>query len=183
MCQSAFPKRIHVKGREYLPHCCKWSTQAIMDISGTFTRTDMVGNIHMKMNGRLSELTAKLDPKIYRRCLQNKNSRSVMYVKLKKTLFGTLQAAQLFWCDLTTKLKSWGFYPNDWCVANKTIKWKQCTILWHIYAIKISQADSKVVRQVIDLMKWKILKRITTRYKQWKDTQIRWHVHWLLPQR
>ena len=75
-----------------------------------------------------------------------------MYVKLKKTLYGTLQAAQLFWSDLTTKLKSWGFYPNDWCVANKTIRRKQYTVLWHVDYIEMIHVDSELVMQVIDLI-------------------------------
>jgi len=43
-----------------------------------------------------------------------------MNVKPKKSLYGTLQAAKLFWKNLTAKLNSWGFTinPYDWCGAN-----------------------------------------------------------------
>jgi hypothetical protein len=40
--------------------------------------------------------------------------------------------------------------PCDWCVANKTINGKQCTILWHVDDLKISQVDPAVVTNVID---------------------------------
>ena len=68
----------------------------IIDIPGAFMQAEIVGNIHMKMEGKLAELKVKLEPKIYRRYLQNENGGSVMYVKLKKALYGTRQAAQLF---------------------------------------------------------------------------------------
>jgi len=74
----------------------------------------MVGNIHMNLEGRLVELTAKLDLKIYCRYLQTENGTSVMYVKLKKDTYGTLQAALLFMKNLTAKLKSWGSTINPY---------------------------------------------------------------------
>jgi len=42
--------------------------------------------------------------------------------------------------------------PYDWCVANKTINGKQCTVLWHVDDIKISHVDKNVVTQVLDLL-------------------------------
>jgi len=38
-------------------------------------------------------------------------------------------------------------------VANKIIKGKQFTVLWHVDDIKISHVDTEIVTQVIDLMK------------------------------
>jgi len=77
-----------------------------------------------------------------------------MYVKLKKALYRTSQAAMLFWKDLTHTLTCWGFEvnPYDWCVVNKTIKGKQCTVLWHIDDIKISHVNKDVVSSVIDYL-------------------------------
>jgi hypothetical protein len=39
--------------------------------------------------------------------------------------------------------------PYDWCVANKMINGKQCTVLWHVDDLKISHVDAKVVTGVI----------------------------------
>jgi hypothetical protein len=71
----------------------------------------------------------------------------VLYVELKKALYGTLRAALLFWQRLTKQLKEWGFETNpyDWCVANKTINGKQCTIVWHVDNLKISHVETSVV--------------------------------------
>ena len=78
--------------------------------------------------------------------------KPVIYVKLKRALYGTLNASLLFWKDLTTELKGWGFTinPYDECVANKTINGKQCTVLWHVDDLKISHVDSGVVDSILE---------------------------------
>jgi hypothetical protein len=65
-----------------------------------------------------------------------------------------LQAALLFWQNLSTELKKWGFKinPYDFCVANKTIDGKQCTVVWHVDDLKISHADAKVVTTILNLL-------------------------------
>jgi hypothetical protein len=126
-----------------------------VDIPGAFMQTDMEDTVHMVLEGTMAELLVKLDPKLYRKYIQIKKGKPIMYVQLKKALYGTLQASLLFWKDLSGKLRKWGFEvnPYDWCVANKTVSSKQCTILWHVDDIKISHEDPKVVSQMIELLK------------------------------
>ncbi len=78
----------------------------------------------------------------------------IVYVKLWKALYGTLQAALLFWKDLSGQLEQWEFVlnPYDDCVANKIIDGRQCTILWHVDDLEISHVDPKVVNHVIGLL-------------------------------
>ena len=75
----------------------------------------------------------------------------MLYVKLKKALYGTLQAVLLFWRLLSDTLIEWGFKLNEYnkCVTNKMIHGKQCTIIWHVNDLKISHIDPKVVDDVI----------------------------------
>jgi len=75
----------------------------------------------------------------------------MLYVKLKKALYGTIQAALLFWRLLSDTLMEWGFVLNkyDTCVANKQINGKKCTIIWHVDDLKISHMDKKVVNVII----------------------------------
>jgi hypothetical protein len=84
-----------------------------------------------------------------------KKGKTIMYVQLKKTLYGTLQASLLFWKDLSKNLTDWRVVinPYDWCVANKTINGKQCTVLWHVDDIKVSHKDPDVVTQVLECSK------------------------------
>ena len=95
---------------------------ATVDISGAFMQSDIEGdNVHVKLEEKMAELFVKLDPKLYRKYIHDKNGRTVMYAKLKKAIYGTLQAAMLFWNKLSGCLEEWGFTinPYDLCVANK----------------------------------------------------------------
>jgi hypothetical protein len=127
---------------------------ATLDIPGAFMQADIDEVVHVKFEGEIAEMLVKMDPKLYRKFVKDENGKSVLYVELLKALYGTLRAALLFWKLLSTKLVQWGFVinPYDWCVANKTINGKQCTILWHVDDLKISHVDSKVNDTIIDLL-------------------------------
>jgi len=104
----------------------------VTDIPGTFLHADMEQDIHMLLEGTIAELVVKLDPKLYRKIIwKNKHDKPMLYVKLKKALYGTLQAALLFWRILLSTLNEWGFKLNEYdqCNANKTINGKQCSII------------------------------------------------------
>lgn len=106
---------------------------------------------HVRLAGPLATLLARVDPETYEKYITYEKGKPVIYVKLKKALCGTLQAALLFWKDLTGTLTDWGFVlnPCDECVANKDIDGSQCTILWHVDDLKISHVNSKVVDDII----------------------------------
>jgi hypothetical protein len=124
---------------------------ATVDIPGAFMQANMDELVHMKLEGKMAELLVRLEPKLYRKYIQTVKGKQVLYVELKKALYGTLRAALLFWKKLSAKLQEWDFAinPCDWCVANKIINGKQCTILWHVDDIKISHTDSSVVSSII----------------------------------
>jgi hypothetical protein len=77
------------------------------------------------------------------------------YIRLLKALHGTLRAARLFWKMPSEQLIEWGFEinPYDWCVANKVIDGKQCTVRWHVDGLKISHQDKRVVTSLIEDLK------------------------------
>jgi hypothetical protein len=127
---------------------------AIVDIPGAFMQADMEDLVHMKLEGKMAELLVKLDPKLYRKYVQTHHGKQVLYGELKKALYGTLKAALLFWKKLSAQLNEWGFEinPYDWCVANKMMIGKQCTILWHVDDLKISHVDPNAVTEVIQLL-------------------------------
>ena len=78
---------------------------ATVDIPGAFMQADMDEVVHLKMQGQMAELLVKLDPKLYQKHVQTENGKTVLYVELRKALYGTLRAALLFWRLLTDKLK------------------------------------------------------------------------------
>jgi hypothetical protein len=124
-----------------------------LDIPGAFMQTDIDEVIHVRLEGPMARLLVKVNPKLYQKFLkEDRNGKPVMYVKLRKALYGTLQAAMLFWKDLTGTLEGMGFEvnPYDRCVANKTINGKQCTIVWHVDDLKLSHEDGAVLEEIVD---------------------------------
>ena len=127
---------------------------ATVDIPGAFMQADIDEVVHVKFEGEIAEMLVKLDPQMYRKYVKDENGKTVLYVELLKALYGTLKAALLFWKLLSSKLLSWGFVinPYDWCVANKMIDGKQCTIVWHVDDLKISHVDADTVTSTIKLI-------------------------------
>ncbi len=135
-------------------------------------QADMDDIVHMKLEGKMAELLVRIDPQLYRKHVQLERGKQVLYVELKKALYGTLKAALLFWKRLSSQLSKWGFdhNPYDSCVMNKTIHGKQCTILWHVDDLKISHVDPEVVTEVIELLESEFGKEAPL-------TKTRGHVH------
>jgi len=122
------------------------------DIPGAFMQADMDEVVHVRFDGPLAQLLTRVDPNTYTKYLQQENGKDVLYVQLQKALYGTLQAAMLFWKELSAFLcGELGFKTNpyDSCVANKTINGKQCTVLWHVDDLKISHVDEKVLEDIL----------------------------------
>ena len=70
-----------------------------------------------------------------------------------RALYGTLQAAVLFWINLSTFLtEELGFElnPYDPCMANKVINGQQCTIVWHVDDLKMSHTQQEVLDDIIE---------------------------------
>ena len=82
----------------------------------------------------------------------------MLYVKLRKALYGTLQVALLFWWLLSDTLVGWGFKLNkyDKCIANKMINGKQCMIIWHVDDLKILHMDRTMVEDFIGKLNKKL---------------------------
>ena len=74
-----------------------------------------------------------------------------MYVEAKKAIYGTLDSSLLFWAKLSKSLEEMGYHKNeyDWCVINKTIDNKQCTIIWNVDSLRTSHVDPAVVSSVL----------------------------------
>ena len=133
---------------------------ATVGIPGAFMQSDMEGlnckTTYIKLEGKTVDIINKIDPSRYKKNITTENGKQVTYVKLEKSLYGTVQASLLFWQNLTKTLIDWGFEvnPYDWCVANKTVNSKQLTIVWHVEDLKISHVDAEVFTNIIsDLYK------------------------------
>ena len=99
----------------------------------------------------MAELLTELNPKLYRIFVTNEKWRTVLYMDLNKSLYGTLQAALLFWRNLTPRLQEWGFeiYPYNWCVVNKTVNGNQMRVVWHVDDPKTPHENGDTVDALI----------------------------------
>ena len=76
----------------------------------------------IRFDGPMVEALATIDPAIYKDKIQIFcNGNKVLCGKAKKAIYGTVQAAYLFWLDLTGSLKKSGFKANpyDRCTMNR----------------------------------------------------------------
>ena len=97
-------------------------------------------------------LLEEIDPEYYKDLIfTDKRGRKCMYAEAKKAIHGTLEASLLFWEKLSKSLEEMGYQRNeyDWCVMNKIIDNKQCTIFCHVDDLKTSHVDPAIVSSVL----------------------------------
>ena len=127
---------------------------ATCDVPGAFMQVDIDEQIHVHLDGELAELLVKVDP-TYKQFIAYEHNKPVIYTELDTALYGTLQAALLFWQKLRSFLiDKLGFQvnPYDHCVVNKDIDGSQCTIGWHVDDIKVSHKNQQVVNKILEAM-------------------------------
>ena len=127
---------------------------ATVDIPNAFVQTDLNPDemIVMRLRGRLAELMVKVAPEVYSKYVVYDNKGQMMlYVRLRKALYGIMRAAILFYEKFVKDIEEIGFKinPYDPCVANKMVDGKQLTITWHVDDLKISHIYVYVVDDVI----------------------------------
>lgn len=79
---------------------------AICDIPGAFMHPDLNDDevIHVKLEGIMGEIMMKINQKLYTKYVVQERVKPVLYMRLKKVLYGTVQAAFLFWENISSKL-------------------------------------------------------------------------------
>ena len=110
------------------------------------------GYIHIKLEGAMVHLLEEIEPEYYKYFIYtDKFGRKWMYTEAKKAIYGTLESSLLFWGKLSKSFEEMGYQrnENDWCVMNKIIDNKQCTILWHVDDLKTSHVDPAVISSIL----------------------------------
>ena len=80
---------------------------ATVDILGAFMQTRQPGNVHIQQMGAMVKLLIASAPGIYDEYVVHEKGQMVLYAKLNKALYGTVDASYLFWQDLTHQLNRW----------------------------------------------------------------------------
>ena len=84
---------------------------------------------------------------------EGKKRTPTIYSEAIKALYGTVDAAKLFYdnlCHVLINEIGFTLKPYDGCVANKIINNKQCTIVFHVDDLNISYIDKEVVSNIIN---------------------------------
>jgi len=105
----------------------EWHCIVTVDIPCAFMHAEMDEVVHVKLEGVMAELLVHVNPDKYGPYMTIEHGKKVMYVQLLKVLYGSLQAALLFWQNLSSFLiDNLGFVSNwyDSCVVNKDINGK-----------------------------------------------------------
>ena len=108
----------------------------------------------LKLRGTFVYIMCSINEE-YKRHVRFKNGKKVLYLRILRALYGFIESA-LQWYNLyKSTLKSEGFVvnPYDFCVGNKVINCKQCTITWYVDDNKLSHDDPKVVDSVLSMIK------------------------------
>lgn len=118
-----------------------------MDIPGAFLQTNLKGErVYVKFEGRMAELLALIDPKLYRPNIVLEQGHPVLYAELQRALYGMLQSALRFWEQVLEDLAELGFTVNpcDWCGANRMVNGSQQTVGWHVDDFLVTNVDQRV---------------------------------------
>ena len=105
----------------------------------------------MKMQGPIVDMLVELEYNLYHDKVVYEKKEKVLYVHVKKAIYGMIQSSLMFYKKLRADLESEGFKinPYDPCIANKMINGKQMTIAWHVDDLKVSHKQEKAVDKFI----------------------------------
>ena len=112
------------------------------DVPGAYLQADMDDHVILKMTGRSVDALCQTN-KSYKEFVRTERGKKVIYLRLKKALYGCIKSAMLWYNLFTENLTEMGFEinPYDTCVANKMINGKQYTIVWYVDDLKVSHVE------------------------------------------
>lgn len=126
-----------------------------IDIGGAYLNAerDPSGEeVIMELEPTLVKILAKVAPEVEPYVDE---ASGKMYARLDKAMYGTLDAARIWYDKLTSALRDMGFEHNavDPCVMNKIIDGKQCTLVVYVDDLLISCVDSGIMDEVVSELK------------------------------
>jgi hypothetical protein len=124
----------------------------VIDIGGAYLNADRSceegDEIIMELEPIIVKILAKIAPDI----VPYVDQKGRMLVKLNKAMYGTLDAAKIWYEKLTGVLGDMGYTANtvDACVFNKMVNGKQCTILVYVDDLLVTCELQEGVDEVLE---------------------------------
>jgi len=130
---------------------------AIADVSGAFLKAEMKEFVLVRLQGPAVEAILRANRARYEKYVTMHKGIKVLYLQLRKAMYGTLMAALLWYELFANTIKSMGFVMNPYnaCVANKEKQGKQFTICWYVNDLKLSHDNPAVVKEMINTLQEK----------------------------
>jgi len=127
-----------------------------IDIGGAFLRgkfKDGSDPVVMRLEKELADTLCAID-KGYEAYIRPDGS---MYVKLTRPLYGLIEAAKLWFEEISSTLKRQGFVQNqyDQCTWNRDFNGHQHTVVLHVDDLKSTCVDDKANQQLIEALRSK----------------------------
>ena len=139
---------------------------AIADVVGAYLLANMEDYVLLRLTGEPVETMRGIGEE-YKQYMTVEKGKKLLYLRLKKALYGCMQSAILWYDTFNGCLEEIGFKLNRYNprAANKTIDGNQYTICWYVDATKISHVDKHVVSKIISEIEGRFGKMVVTRGK------------------
>ena len=128
---------------------------ASIDITGAYLECDIDEDdeVIMTIDPFLAKLLGQIDPTVS----QKTDEKGVIYVRLKKALYGCVQSAKLWYDKLCKVLEEDGYVRNDYdgCLFNKVVNGVQVTVAFHVDDLLITSARGELIDELEALLKSK----------------------------
>ena len=109
----------------------------------------------MLLEESLADIMVKVATELYQKCvIISSKDKPLLYVQIKKLLYGLLHSALLLHRNLVRGLDAYGFQinPYDPFVKKNMINDKQMTLVWNVEDLKFSHSDSSEVTKFAGYM-------------------------------
>ena len=130
---------------------------SVIDFPGAYLNSEIPEGkpyVYMRLNKFLTMIMCAIDDN--HRNFVNKDGTSV--VRLKRALYGTIDASKIWYDNLVGKLKEMGYIvnPHDMCVLNKILEdGSQSTIVIHVDDLMLSVKHEKNMEKELGYLKEK----------------------------
>ena len=129
---------------------------AFFDIPGAYLHAKVPPEkmVTLKLKGVFVDIMCEINQE-YVQHVRYENGQKVLYLRVLRALYGCIDSA-LQWYMLykgTLEKENFVLNPYDFCVANKVINGKQCTLTWYVDDNKLSHVEPSVVDSVLNMIK------------------------------
>ena len=137
---------------------------ATADVSGAYLNAEMDDLVIIRLTGKTVDLMCRVNPE-WSKYVIFEGKTKVLYLRCNRALYGCVKSGLLWYELFTSVLVGMGFElnPYDPCIANATIKGKQCTICWYVDDTKISHVNRRVVTNILNRIEDRFDKLTITR--------------------